>query len=74
MMVAEEEALKKRLMVSIETCRNEMAKLCMELQLPRFEVGTTKTSHQKVLDCKMRDPLAHIVNGCWAIGDKCDNF
>ena len=46
MMVAEEEALKTRLMASIETCRNEMEKLCLELQLPRFEVGPTKTSHQ----------------------------
>ena len=46
MMVAEEEALKTRLMASIETCRIEMEKLCLELQLPRFEVGTTKTSHQ----------------------------
>lgn len=45
MMVAEEEALKKRLMTSIETCRNEMEKLCMDLQLPVFEVGNTKKMH-----------------------------
>ncbi|CAL8364447.1 unnamed protein product [Gadus morhua 'NCC'] len=49
MMVAEEEALKKRLMISIETCRNEMAKLCLELQLPRFEeeAGSTMLQLEK---------------------------
>uniref|UniRef100_A0A8C5AA61 Protein regulator of cytokinesis 1b n=1 Tax=Gadus morhua TaxID=8049 RepID=A0A8C5AA61_GADMO len=49
MMVAEEEALKKRLMISIETCRSEMAKLCLELQLPRFEeeAGSTMLQLEK---------------------------
>uniref|UniRef100_A0A3Q3GVB3 Protein regulator of cytokinesis 1b n=1 Tax=Labrus bergylta TaxID=56723 RepID=A0A3Q3GVB3_9LABR len=37
MMVKEEESLKNRLMSSIETCRAEMEKLCLELQLPLFE-------------------------------------
>ncbi|CAL8245895.1 unnamed protein product [Lota lota] len=49
MMVAEEEALKKRLMTSIETCRNEMEKLCLELQLPIFqeEAGITMLQQEK---------------------------
>ncbi|KAM7015364.1 protein regulator of cytokinesis 1b isoform 3-T3 [Tautogolabrus adspersus] len=37
MMVKEEESLKNRLMSSIEKCRKEMEKLCLELQLPLFE-------------------------------------
>lgn len=37
-MIKEEESLKKRLMDSIESCRTQMQKLCLELQLPLFEV------------------------------------
>ncbi|CAJ1049887.1 protein regulator of cytokinesis 1 isoform X2 [Xyrichtys novacula] len=37
MMIKEEEALRKRLISSIETCRAEMEKLCLDLQLPLFE-------------------------------------
>ncbi|PWA29102.1 hypothetical protein CCH79_00006332 [Gambusia affinis] len=37
MMVKEEESLKKRLVSSIQTCRTEMEKLCLELQIPVFE-------------------------------------
>ncbi|XP_073715341.1 protein regulator of cytokinesis 1b isoform X2 [Misgurnus anguillicaudatus] len=37
MMIAEEESLRSRLMTSIETCRKEMSKLCLELQLPMFQ-------------------------------------
>ncbi|XP_018548473.1 protein regulator of cytokinesis 1b isoform X2 [Lates calcarifer] len=37
MMIKEEESLKKRLISSIQTCRTEMEKLCLELQLPVFE-------------------------------------
>ncbi|XP_047437342.1 protein regulator of cytokinesis 1b isoform X2 [Mugil cephalus] len=37
MMIKEEESLKKRLIQSIQTCRTEMEKLCLELQLPVFE-------------------------------------
>ncbi|KAK5618545.1 hypothetical protein CRENBAI_016865, partial [Crenichthys baileyi] len=37
MMVKEEESLKKRLLSSIQTCRTEMEKLCLELQIPIFE-------------------------------------
>ncbi|XP_034536503.1 protein regulator of cytokinesis 1b isoform X2 [Notolabrus celidotus] len=37
MMIKEEESLRTRLMSSIDTCRREMEKVCMELQLPLFE-------------------------------------
>ncbi|XP_042342525.1 protein regulator of cytokinesis 1b isoform X1 [Plectropomus leopardus] len=37
MMIKEEESLKKRLISSIQTCRTDMEKLCLELQLPVFE-------------------------------------
>ncbi|XP_042267522.1 protein regulator of cytokinesis 1-like isoform X2 [Thunnus albacares] len=37
LMIAEEEELKKRLMKNIESCREELNKLCSELQLPPFE-------------------------------------
>ncbi|MEQ2241230.1 hypothetical protein ILYODFUR_023243, partial [Ilyodon furcidens] len=37
MMVKEEESLRKRLLGSIQTCRTEMEKLCLELQIPIFE-------------------------------------
>lgn len=39
MMIAEEESLRKRLMTSIETCRKELDKVCMELQLPSYQVS-----------------------------------
>uniref|UniRef100_A0A3Q0S4R7 Protein regulator of cytokinesis 1b n=1 Tax=Amphilophus citrinellus TaxID=61819 RepID=A0A3Q0S4R7_AMPCI len=38
MMIQEEESLRKRLIVSIQTCKTEMEKLCLELQLSVFEV------------------------------------
>lgn len=38
MMIQEEESLKKRLIISIQTCKTEMEKLYLELQLPVFEV------------------------------------
>ncbi|XP_030576133.1 protein regulator of cytokinesis 1b isoform X1 [Archocentrus centrarchus] len=37
MMIQEEESLRKRLIVSIQTCKTEMEKLCLELQLSVFE-------------------------------------
>ncbi|XP_029354158.1 protein regulator of cytokinesis 1b isoform X1 [Echeneis naucrates] len=37
MMIKEEESLRKRLISSIQTCRTEMEKLCLELQLAMFE-------------------------------------
>ncbi|KAM9861211.1 protein regulator of cytokinesis 1b isoform 2-T2 [Aulostomus maculatus] len=37
MMIKEEESLRKRLVSSIETCRAQMEKVCLELQLPVFE-------------------------------------
>ncbi|XP_056233156.1 protein regulator of cytokinesis 1b isoform X2 [Seriola aureovittata] len=37
MMIKEEESLKKRLISSIQTCRTEKEKLCLELQLSVFE-------------------------------------
>ncbi|XP_041792438.1 protein regulator of cytokinesis 1b isoform X2 [Chelmon rostratus] len=37
MMIKEEESLRKRLINSIQTCRTEMEKLYLELQLPVFE-------------------------------------
>lgn len=44
MMIKEEESLRKRLLSSIQTCRAEMEKLYLELQLPVFEVTTTDTT------------------------------
>uniref|UniRef100_A0A8C4HS48 Protein regulator of cytokinesis 1 n=1 Tax=Dicentrarchus labrax TaxID=13489 RepID=A0A8C4HS48_DICLA len=38
MMIKEEESLRTRLISSIQTCRTEMEKLCLDLQLPVFEV------------------------------------
>uniref|UniRef100_A0A3Q1ES70 Protein regulator of cytokinesis 1b n=1 Tax=Acanthochromis polyacanthus TaxID=80966 RepID=A0A3Q1ES70_9TELE len=37
MMIKEEESLKKKLISSIQTCKTDMEKLCLELQLPVFE-------------------------------------
>ncbi|XP_062245798.1 protein regulator of cytokinesis 1-like [Platichthys flesus] len=37
LMIAEEEELKRRLMKSIDACRQELFSLCSELQLPPFE-------------------------------------
>nr|CAG5996601.1 unnamed protein product [Menidia menidia] len=37
MMIKEEESLKKRLISSIQICRTEMEKLCLELHFPIFE-------------------------------------
>ncbi|XP_029986981.1 protein regulator of cytokinesis 1b [Sphaeramia orbicularis] len=37
MMIKEEESLMQRLISSIHTCRTDMKKLCLELQLPLFE-------------------------------------
>uniref|UniRef100_A0A3Q2PSM8 Protein regulator of cytokinesis 1b n=1 Tax=Fundulus heteroclitus TaxID=8078 RepID=A0A3Q2PSM8_FUNHE len=37
MMIKEEESMKKRLLSSIQTCRTEMEKLCLQLQIPVFE-------------------------------------
>ncbi|CAM9345719.1 unnamed protein product [Lampetra planeri] len=37
MMIKEEETLKNRLISSIQTCRTEMEKLCLELHLATFE-------------------------------------
>lgn len=38
MMIKEEETLKKKVMTSIQTCKTEMEKLYMELQMAVFEV------------------------------------
>lgn len=43
MMIKEEESLRNRLTSSIQICRTEMEKLCVELQMPVFEVNTTIT-------------------------------
>ncbi|XP_054468118.1 protein regulator of cytokinesis 1b isoform X2 [Anoplopoma fimbria] len=40
MMIKEEESLKKRLISSIQSCRTEMEKLYLELQMPVFEEET----------------------------------
>ncbi|XP_073320669.1 protein regulator of cytokinesis 1b [Pagrus major] len=47
MMVKEEESLRKRLLSSIQTCRVEMEKLYLELQLPVFEEETGITMLQQ---------------------------
>ncbi|KAM9494331.1 protein regulator of cytokinesis 1b [Clarias gariepinus] len=49
MMISEEESLRKRLMTSIETCRKELDKVCMELKLPPYqeERGNTVLQQEK---------------------------
>ncbi|KAI5088634.1 protein regulator of cytokinesis 1 [Silurus meridionalis] len=49
MMIAEEESLRKRLMSSIETCRKELHKVCLELRLPPYqeEKGNTMLQQEK---------------------------
>ncbi|KAM7405712.1 hypothetical protein PAMP_000139 [Pampus punctatissimus] len=49
MMIKEEESLKKRVISSIQTCRTEMEKLCLELQLSVFEeeVGISMLQQEK---------------------------
>ncbi|KAG7315216.1 hypothetical protein KOW79_021304 [Hemibagrus wyckioides] len=49
MMIAEEESLRKRLMASIESCRKELEKVCLELQLPLYqeERGNTMLQQEK---------------------------
>ncbi|XP_076853635.1 protein regulator of cytokinesis 1b isoform X2 [Brachyhypopomus gauderio] len=49
MMIAEEESLRKRLVTSIETCRKELNKVCLELQKPPFqeERGNTMLQQEK---------------------------
>ncbi|XP_044212420.1 protein regulator of cytokinesis 1b isoform X1 [Thunnus albacares] len=49
MMIKEEESLKTRLISSIQTCRTDMEKLCLELQLPVFEeeVGISMLQQEK---------------------------
>lgn len=51
MMIQEEESLKKRLILSLQTCKTEMEKLCLELQLPVFEV--TARFHLNVFNWKL---------------------
>lgn len=49
MMIKEEDALKKRLVSSIQTCRTEMEQLCLELHLSAFEeeVGLSMLQQEK---------------------------
>ncbi|TRY65425.1 hypothetical protein DNTS_021895 [Danionella cerebrum] len=47
MMIAEEESLRKRLIVSIEKCHKELNKLCTELQLPPFQEEKSDTILQQ---------------------------
>ncbi|XP_043100947.1 protein regulator of cytokinesis 1b isoform X4 [Puntigrus tetrazona] len=54
MMIAEEESLRKRLMTSIETCQNEMSKLCSELQLLPFQEERSNTMLQQEKDLRTR--------------------
>lgn len=54
MMIAEEEALKKRLVTSIETCRKEMETLCLELLLPVFEEEEGISMLQQEKDIRTR--------------------
>ncbi|XP_029909679.1 protein regulator of cytokinesis 1-like isoform X2 [Myripristis murdjan] len=54
MMIAEEEALKRRLLNSIETCHKELKTLCTELQLPPFEEEDGCTILQLEKDSRTR--------------------
>ncbi|NP_001004494.1 protein regulator of cytokinesis 1a [Danio rerio] len=56
MMIAEEEGLKKRLLTSIEACRNEVSSLCDELQLQEFqeEDGLTMLQLEKDLRTQVK--------------------
>ncbi|CAB1339097.1 unnamed protein product, partial [Coregonus sp. 'balchen'] len=53
MMITEEESLRTRLLSSIEACRKQLDKLCLELQLPPFEVeGLVKERTQRMQQLK----------------------
>ncbi|KAI4876157.1 hypothetical protein NFI96_017583 [Prochilodus magdalenae] len=52
MMIAEEENLRKRLMTSIESCRKELNKVCLELQLPPFQEDKSNTMLQQEKDIR----------------------
>ncbi|XP_066513190.1 protein regulator of cytokinesis 1-like isoform X2 [Hoplias malabaricus] len=52
MMIAEEESLRKRLLASIETCRQELSKVCLELQLPSFQEDRKNTMLQQEKDIR----------------------
>ncbi|CAK6961517.1 protein regulator of cytokinesis 1-like [Scomber scombrus] len=54
LMIAEEEELKKRLMKNIESCQEELNKLCSELQLPPFEEEEGCTMLQVEKNCRTR--------------------
>uniref|UniRef100_A0A3B1J875 Protein regulator of cytokinesis 1b n=1 Tax=Astyanax mexicanus TaxID=7994 RepID=A0A3B1J875_ASTMX len=51
-MIAEEENLRKRLMISIETCRKELSKVCSELQLPAFQEERSNSMLQQEKDIR----------------------
>ncbi|KAL6461464.1 hypothetical protein MHYP_G00296080 [Metynnis hypsauchen] len=52
MMIAEEENLRKRLTASIESCRKELNKVCLELQLPPFQEDRSNTMLQQEKDIR----------------------
>ncbi|KAL7830999.1 hypothetical protein SRHO_G00305010 [Serrasalmus rhombeus] len=52
MMIAEEENLRKRLTASIESCRKELNKVCLELQLPTFQEDRSNTMLQQEKDIR----------------------
>lgn len=59
MMIVEEEGLKKRLLISIDACRNEVTTLCDELQLPvcQEEDGLTMLQLEKDLRTQVKAML-----------------
>ncbi|XP_017567081.1 protein regulator of cytokinesis 1b isoform X2 [Pygocentrus nattereri] len=52
MMIAEEENLRKRLTASIESCRKELNKVCLELQMPPFQEDRSNTMLQQEKDIR----------------------
>lgn len=51
-MIKEEETLKNRLISSIQTCRTEMEKLCLELHRATFEVKTKQENcNETYIEC-----------------------
>ncbi|KAF7663259.1 hypothetical protein LDENG_00215570 [Lucifuga dentata] len=54
LMIAEEEEMRKRLLISIDSCRKELIHLCTELQLAPFEEEEGCTMLQLEKNCRTR--------------------
>lgn len=65
MMIKEEESLRSRLINSIQTCKTDMEKLCLELQIPVFEVREAQPVSQllRLRALKLFTDVSELDNG-----------